>query len=195
MIPGITLSQGKKPTTPTISTATAGDATATVTFTESTYKGKANGGTYQATSSPQSIIGTCTAPCSSIAVSPLVNGTAYTFTVKLQTPDGVNSDSSAASNSVSPVAPPFFPPFFPSFGPFFPPFFPSFAPVCGGCAPGLYGYYGGTYPSCASTSGWGYSCVGYPGPLTGESYMYYQSACCPDVAICPAYRSGVCGYP
>lgn len=127
---GNTSSEGKKPTTPTIGTATAGEASASVSFTESTYRGKTNSGTYRATSTPGSITGTCTAPCSSITVTGLNNGTAYTFTVQLETPYGVNSDLSASSNSVTPVAPPSFP-FFPPFFPFFPefttpPFFPFF---------------------------------------------------------------------
>lgn len=105
-IAGNTSSEGKKPTTPTIGTASAGNASATVPFTESTYKGKTNSGTYRATSSPGSISGTCSAPCSSISVSGLSNGTAYTFAVSLETPYGVNSNASAASNSVTPVAPP-----------------------------------------------------------------------------------------
>lgn len=139
MIPGNTSSQGKKPTTPTIGTASAGNAQATVPFTESTYRGKNNAGTYRATSSPDSIAGTCAAPCSSITVTGLSNGTAYTFTVRLETPYGVNSDNSSSSNSVTPVAPPpsfgpFFPYFPPPFFPFFP-YFPYFPQICG-CMPG-----------------------------------------------------------
>jgi len=111
---GNTSSQGKKPATPTIGTATAGNASATVPFTESTYRGKTDSGTYRATSSPGSLSGTCAAPCSSISVTGLSNGTAYTFSVSLETPYGVNSDASSASNSVTPVAPPFFPPSFPT---------------------------------------------------------------------------------
>lgn len=104
-IVGNTSSEGKKPSTPTIGTASAGNAQATVPFTESTYRGKTNSGTYRATSTPGSITGTCAAPCSSITVTGLSNGTAYTFTVQLETPYGVNSDLSASSNSVTPVAP------------------------------------------------------------------------------------------
>jgi len=123
VIPGNTSSQGKKPTTPTIGTASAGISQATVTFTESTYRGKNNAGTYKATSTPGSITGTCAAPCGSITVTGLSIGTAYTFTVELETPYGVKSDSSSSSNSVTPTAPP--PSFPPSFGPSFP---PSFGP-------------------------------------------------------------------
>ena len=50
MIPGNTSSQGKKPTTPTIGAASAGNAEVSIGFTESTYKGKTSGGTYRATS-------------------------------------------------------------------------------------------------------------------------------------------------
>ena len=158
MIPGNTSSQGKKPTTPTIGTATAGNATATVTFTESTYKGKTSGGTYRATAvNDITKNGTCTAPCSSIAVSSLDNGTSYTFTVKLETPYGVNSDNSAASNSATPSAPA------PSFGPSFPSFGPSFP----NCCPS-----GGTYNAgdgnCYYNCGQNYAgCACGPGQATG----------------------------
>lgn len=130
-IVGNTSSEGKKPTTPTIGTATAGNASATVPFTESTYRGKTNSGTYRATSSPGSLSGTCAAPCSSISVTGLTNGTAYTFTVSLETPYGVNSDASSASNSVTPVAPPFFPPSFTTAN-------PCAGYTCVGCNAGNY---------------------------------------------------------
>lgn len=156
MIPGNTSSQGKKPTTPTIGTASAGNGQATVPFTESTYRGKNNAGTYKAIAFQGGIqtdpikSGTCNAPCSSIAVTGLSNGTAYTFTVELETPDGVISSKSSASNSVTPTAPP------PSFGPSFPPSFgpPTCTPqqqcindICSVCSPGSGG--------CSSQ---GYSC-------------------------------------
>jgi len=63
-------SGGKKPTTPTIGTATAGNAEATVPFTASTYTGKATV-TYRATSSPSGI--TATAASSPITVTGLTN--------------------------------------------------------------------------------------------------------------------------
>jgi len=115
-------SGGKKPTPPTIGTATAGNAQATVTFTASTYRGKSGTVTYRVTSNPGSI--TATGAGTPIVVTGLTNGTSYTFTVRAETPSGVNSDSSAATSAVTPVAPPFFPPFFPFFPPFFPPYFP-----------------------------------------------------------------------
>ena len=97
-------SGGKKPTTPTIGTATDGGTgtTVSVAFTPSTYIGKSTI-TYTATSSP----GSLTAPGSGspITVSGLTTGTAYTFTVTGNTAYGVASDASAASNSVTPASP------------------------------------------------------------------------------------------
>lgn len=97
-------SGGKKPTTPTIGTATDGGTgtTVSVAFTPSTYIGKGTI-TYTATSSPGSITGTGSG--SPITVSGLTTGTAYTFTVRGTTNYGVLSDSSAASNSVTPASP------------------------------------------------------------------------------------------
>ena len=115
-------SAGRTPGTPTIGTATAGNAQASVTFSAPSYLGKPAGTNYIATSNPGGITGTSST--SPILVTGLNNGTAYTFTVKLN--NGlIDSLSSEASNSISPVAPPFFP-FFPPFFPFFPPFFPFF---------------------------------------------------------------------
>jgi hypothetical protein len=129
-IVGNNSSAGKKPNVPTSVSASAGNASATVNFTEPTYEGKTAEATYVATSNPGNVTGTSTT--SPITVSSLSNGTAYTFTVIANTPYGVSSDISSASNSVTPVAPapPFFPffPFFPPFFPFFPPFFPFFPP-------------------------------------------------------------------
>lgn len=112
-------SGGKQPGTPTIGTATAGNAAATVSFTAPSYLGKPTGTTYTATSSPSNITGTSST--SPITVSGLSNGTSYTFTVNLSN-GTVVSLSSNSSNSVTPVAPPPPPP---SFGPWFtpPPFF------------------------------------------------------------------------
>lgn len=101
---GNTASGGKKPTTPTIGTATDGGTgtTVSVAFTPSTYIGKGTI-TYTATSSPGSLTGTGSG--SPITVSGLTTGTAYTFTVKGDTNYGVASDNSAASNSVTPASP------------------------------------------------------------------------------------------
>ena len=96
-------SGGIQPGTPTIGTATAGNASASVTFTAPSYLGKPTGTTYTATSTPSDITGT--SATSPITVSGLSNGTAYTFKVKLG--NGVaTSLESASSNSATPVAPP-----------------------------------------------------------------------------------------
>ena len=96
-------SGGIQPGTPTIGTATAGNASASVTFTAPSYLGKPTGTTYTATSTPSDITGTSST--SPITVSGLSNGTAYTFKVKLG--NGVaTSLESASSNSATPVAPP-----------------------------------------------------------------------------------------
>ena len=84
------------PATPTIGTATADDASASITFT-----GVSNAASYTMTSTPGSITGT--GPTSPITVSGLTNGTAYTFKVKSNNPFGSSAES-AASNSVTPVA-------------------------------------------------------------------------------------------
>lgn len=89
------------PGAPTIGTATAGNAQATVTFTP---PGDTGGGpitNYRATSSPGGITGT--AASSPITVTGLTNGQAYTFTVAAQNAGGFGPES-AASNSVTPVA-------------------------------------------------------------------------------------------
>ena len=113
-------SAGHQPGTPTIGTAsTSAPATASITFTAPSYLGKPTGTSYIATSNPDAITGTSST--SPISVTGLTNGTAYTFTVKLNN-GVVDSLSSGASNSVTPVAPPFFPPYFP--------FFPGFTPAC-----------------------------------------------------------------
>ena len=107
-------SAGHQPGTPTIGTATtSASQTASVPFTAPSYLGKPTGTDYIATSSPGGVTGTSST--SPISVTGLTNGTAYTFTVKLN--NGViDSLSSEASNSVTPAAPPFFP-FFPGFAP------------------------------------------------------------------------------
>lgn len=86
------------PSTPTIGTATAGNAQATVTFTA----GGIPGTTYRALSSPGSLTGT--SATSPITVTGLTNGTAYTFQVRAENAVG-NSAYSASSNSVTPVQP------------------------------------------------------------------------------------------
>ena len=123
-IPGNSHSAGKKPSTPTIGSPTAGNASASVAFTASTYIGK---GTisYTATSTPGARTGSGSS--SPITVSSLTNGTAYTFSVAGTTNYGVLSDASEFSGPVTPVEPPA-PPFFPFF-----PFFPDFPTCTAGC--------------------------------------------------------------
>jgi hypothetical protein len=89
------------PQAPTIGTATAGNASATVAFTGNATGGKAVS-TYTATSSPGSITGS--SATSPITVSGLTNGTPYTFTVTATNANGTSA-ASAASNSVTPVNP------------------------------------------------------------------------------------------
>ena len=88
------------PDAPTIGTATGGNAQATVTFTAPANTGGASITSYTVTSSPSGI--TATGSSSPITVTGLTNGTAYTFSVKATT--FVTGPSSAASNSVTPIA-------------------------------------------------------------------------------------------
>jgi trimeric autotransporter adhesin len=86
------------PQAPTIGTATAGVASATVAYTAGATGGKAVS-VYTATSSPGSFTGTGASP---ITVSGLTGGTAYTFTVRATNANGTSAASSA-SNSATPV--------------------------------------------------------------------------------------------
>jgi hypothetical protein len=99
-ISGNSASAGKKPTAPTIGAATAGNASASVAFTPSTYIGK-DTITYTATSNPGGFTGSGSS--SPITVSGLSNGTQYTFTVSGTTNYGVSSDASAFSSPVTPT--------------------------------------------------------------------------------------------
>jgi hypothetical protein len=99
LMPGIT-PIADVPDRPTIGTATAGVASASVTFTASTTGGVPT--TFTATSSPGSITGT--ASSSPITVSGLTGETSYTFTVTAGNSTGT-SPASAASNSATPTAP------------------------------------------------------------------------------------------
>ncbi len=87
------------PLAPTIGTATAGNAQATVTFTGVSGTAAV---TYTATSTPGGFTGTGSS--SPITVTGLTNGTAYTFKVTATNAGGTGA-ASAASNSVTPLAP------------------------------------------------------------------------------------------
>jgi hypothetical protein len=90
------------PGAPTIGTATAGNAQATVAFTPPASDGGSPITLYTATSSPGGFTGTGTA--SPITVTGLTNGTPYTFTVTATNSVGTG-DPSSASNSVTPGIP------------------------------------------------------------------------------------------
>jgi uncharacterized protein (TIGR02145 family) len=91
------------PGAPTIGTATAGNAQATVTFTAPVSDGGSAITGYTVTSTPGGFTGTGTA--SPISVTGLTNGTVYTFTVIATNANG-NSLPSDASNSVTPLSVP-----------------------------------------------------------------------------------------
>jgi|GEM_PF-1816944 hypothetical protein len=87
------------PDAPTIGTATAGDAQASVTFLAPSYNGGASISGYTITSSPGGKTGS--GSTSPITVTGLTNGIAYTFKVTATNSAGT-SNSSWASNSVMP---------------------------------------------------------------------------------------------
>ena len=86
-------------TAPTIGTATAGDANASVTFTAPSFS-KLPITSYTVTASPGGATGTGSS--SPITVSGLSNGTSYTLTVAATHSNG-NSPASISSNSVTPA--------------------------------------------------------------------------------------------
>ena len=89
------------PGAPTSVSATAGDASAKVSFSAPSSNGGATITKYTVTSSPGGI--TATGTGSPITVTGLTNGTSYTFTVKATNSVGTGS-ASAASNAVTPQA-------------------------------------------------------------------------------------------
>src|SRR5659263_228824 len=97
----VTVAPSIVPGAPTIGTATAGNAQATVTFTAPVSDGGSAITGYTVTSSPGGLTGTGTA--SPIIVTGLTNETAYIFTVTATNAIGT-SVASSASNSVTPVS-------------------------------------------------------------------------------------------
>mgnify|MGYP001213529730 CR=1 FL=1 len=92
------------PGAPTIGTAIAGNAQASVSFTAPASNGNSIITFYTATSSPGNLTGTLSqAGSGTITVTGLTNGTAYTFTVTATNAVGTGA-ASAASNSVMPLA-------------------------------------------------------------------------------------------
>jgi YVTN family beta-propeller protein len=89
------------PGAPTIGTATAGNAQATISFTPPASDGGSPITSYTVTSNPGGI--TATGAASPLTVTGLTNGTAYTFTVTATNTAGTGS-ASATTNSVTPVA-------------------------------------------------------------------------------------------
>ena len=90
------------PGAPTIGTANAGNAQATVIFTEPADNGGSAITGYTVTSNPGNITGTGSA--SPITITGLTNGVTYTFTVTATNANGTGLASSA-SNPVTPIAP------------------------------------------------------------------------------------------
>lgn len=97
VIPGVAAAP---PGAPTIGTATAGDAQATVSFTAPASSGSSEITEYLVTSTPSGF--TASGPASPIIITGLSNGTSYTFTVQAKNTAGLGP-ASADSNSVTPA--------------------------------------------------------------------------------------------
>ncbi len=97
------LANANVPPAPSMNRAIAGNASALVAFTGPAANGGSAITSYTATSNPGGITGQCNAPCSSINVTGLSNGTSYTFTVTASNAAGVGT-MSVASNAVIPVS-------------------------------------------------------------------------------------------
>lgn len=93
------------PTAPLNAVATAGDASATATWSPPTSQGSFPVTNYKATSSPGGRMCLSTAPTTSCTIDGLTNGTAYTVTVQALNGAGW-SPNSASTAPVTPAAPP-----------------------------------------------------------------------------------------
>ncbi|CAN2158799.1 Listeria/Bacterioides repeat [Candidatus Nanopelagicaceae bacterium] len=92
------------PGVPGTPTATPGNGSATITITP-----PSSGGTpssYTITASPGGATCTVTAPGASCTISPLTNGTPYTFTSTATNATGTSASSSSASTAVTPASAP-----------------------------------------------------------------------------------------
>ena len=92
------------PGVPGTPTATPGNGSATITITP-----PSSGGTpssYTITASPGGATCTVTAPGTSCTISPLTNGTPYTFTSTATNATGTSASSSSASTAVTPASAP-----------------------------------------------------------------------------------------